>query len=222
MSYSYTDSTKVKEEIRGTTNFSSATTPTLNTVNRWITEVSALINRESGDIFGETTYSETIDYSGEDIIALSHSPIISVSSLLYATAILGTSSYNLASTAVEGTDYSAYNDSGEILILQSYTGKKGQKAMQINYTAGYETIPLEVQALATKMVAMKVLNSLLQNNVNEANSGGSVSVGSISIVEPADISVGTYNTLKSDINELKKTITSGYKTLRYPNRELQW
>lgn len=220
MSYSYTTAAYVKEELRASTNFSSSTTPTANTVTRWITEVSEIINREAGQVFGEQTVSETIDWDGEEWIVLANAPIISVTSLLYSTAILGSANYALTSTATEGTHYSAYTDSGEIYIIPQYSGvfKPGVKTMQINYTSGYSTTPLDVQMLATKMVALRVLDSLLNQNVNEGNTGGSVSVGSISIVEPDSISVGTYKQLKMDIEELRNKVSSGYKTLRYSNR----
>lgn len=219
MSYSYTDITKVKEEIRASSPFSSATTPSANTVTRWITEVSEVINRDAGQVFGTTAYTEVIDYNGEELIALENAPIISVTNLLYTTSDLGTSGYALSGTATEGTDYSAYEKAGEILILPNTSKfRTGNKTMQVNYTAGYATTPLDVQQLATKTVALQVLNSLLQQNVDQANTGGSVSVGSINIVEPADVGVGTYKSLQSDITELRNRIATGYKTIRYSNR----
>jgi hypothetical protein len=65
------------------------------------------------------------------------------------------------------------------------------------------------------MVAERVLNSLISQNVNETNDGGSISVGSISIVEPSSYGVNSYKQLKTDIEELKKSIYGTFGVYRY-------
>jgi hypothetical protein len=91
----------------------------------------------------------------------------------------------------------------------------GKKRFKIIYTAGAESTPKVVQKLCTKLVAERVLSSLIFDNVNTGNDGGSISVGSISIVEPASYGVSSYKQLKSDIDKLKEDITGGFGVYRY-------
>ena len=102
---------------------------------------------------------------------------------------------------------------GEIALLGSkpYIGRK---SVQVNYTAGYATLPPRVQKLATKKVARRIIDSLLEKDVNEKQSGKSVSVGSISIVKPADFGVSQYKELKSSIEELEQQILNGTTAYR--------
>jgi hypothetical protein len=55
---------------------------------------------------------------------------------------------------------------------------------------------------------------LLQKDINEKKSGKSVSVGSISIVKPADFGVSQYKELKSDIAMLEKSLIGGTSLYR--------
>jgi hypothetical protein len=55
----------------------------------------------------------------------------------------------------------------------------------------------------------------LNANINEGNDGGSISVGSISITEPASYGVQNYRRLKDDIATLKKELTERTGVYRY-------
>jgi hypothetical protein len=137
---------------------------------------------------------------------------------LYSPYALGTADYALSETKVEDTDFSVDLNKGQIEILWSnWKPAVGTKRIQVTYKAGYVNTPLTVQKLATKMVSQRILNTLIQKNVNEGNDGGSVSVGSISIVEPASYGVNSYKSLKSEIDELKKEVSSGFSMHRYTN-----
>lgn len=211
--YNYCTPQLVRAEIRATMDFASSTYPTADQVATWITEESDEINTLSGRNWGSTAYSEIIDYQGEQLITLKNAPVISVTSLLYSTAALGTDTYGLTSTAVAEEDYSLYSEDGEIVILGDVP-YPGRKSAQINYTAGYATIPPRIQKLATKRVARRIVDSLLTKDVNEKQSGKSVSVGSISIVKPADFGVSQYKILKESITELENQILNGTTAYR--------
>ncbi len=213
MTYTYTTPQKVQEELRATTAFSSATYPSLQTVTGWIQEESDEINTLSGRKWGVTSYSETIDYAGEGIITLKNAPLVSVTNFLYTSSPLGTDTYSLSASMVDGEDYTAYFDEGEIALL-SNKPYIGRKAAQINYTAGYETTPERIQKLATKKVTKRVVDSLISKDINEKQSGKSVSVGSISIVKPADFGVSQYKILKDEITELENKLTNGTTAYR--------
>lgn len=210
----YTTPELVQAELRASTAFSSITNPSLATVNIWINEISRLIDDISGTTYGSTEYTEYFDYDGSERIQLRNSPIISISSIAENTAPAGeTESWT---TKTSGTHFLAYNNKGEILIIPGkWSPKDGYKNIKIVYTAGYSSIPAKVQMLATLMVTNRVLSSLINSNVNEGNDGGSISVGSISIVEPASYGVNSYKQLKQDIIDLKKELMTGFVVLRY-------
>lgn len=216
MASSYTSANLVEAEIRATESFSSSTTPTLATVNEWIEEESELIDQIAGRTYTSTTYTEYIDYDGEsEVLTLKHSPIISITSVEYNQNALGSSEGTSWVTKTAETDYSSYDERGEIVILPSWSPYSGRKRIRVTYVAGYSTIPKQVQMLATKTVALRVLNSVLQNNVNTADTGGSLTLGSISIVTPDNVSVGTFKQLNEDISMLKKEVVSGFGVFRY-------
>lgn len=218
MTYSYTTASKIGAELRVSTEFSASTVPTLTTVNEWITEESEQINKDSARVWGSTEYTDVIDYNGEDFITLKHTPIISVSNVLYSEYALGTDSYGLTATKTEDTDYTVDKERGIVRpLFNNWSPKDGLKRISITYTAGYATTPLIVQKLASKKVALRVLNSLIFSNVNEGNDGGSVSVGSISIVEPASYGVNSYKQLQTDIQDLEKDISKNFGVHRYNN-----
>ena len=217
VTYEYTSLTNVQNELRATTAFSSSTSPTNTAVSRWIEEASDTINHLAGDVFGVTSYDEYIDYNSEDTILVKHSPIISVSSITYATVDVGLSGRSSSwVTKTEDTDYLVYTDRGTIdIIWANWQPSDGKKRIRVQYTGGYAEVPPRIQELCTKMVALRALDTLMASNVNSGNSGGSVSVGSISIVEPADFGIGSYKKLRDDIEMLKKEVVSGFGIHRY-------
>ena len=217
MIYNYTTADLIKNELRSTTDFSATTNPTVDTVTNWIQEESAQINKDSARNWGETEYTDVVDYNGAETITLVNSPVIAVSSVKYSEYALGTTDYSLTTEKVADTDYTVYADRAEIVILPSWSPAEGRKRISVTYTAGFETLPLTIQQLATKMVSLRVLNSLLNNNVNESNDGGSISVGSFCIVEPASYGVNSYQNLKKDIDSLKQDISKGFGMHRYTN-----
>jgi len=210
----YTTTEKVESEIRAESQFSSTTSPSLNDVTSWIEQESAYIDTISGTSFSSIQTTVDLDYNGEDeLIALPDSPILTFSKLSYSTSAIESGLSYVEK--VEDTDYTVYKETGEVALLSGFSPAYGRKRFQVEYTYGYTDIPAQIEMLASKLVANRVLNTLLSSNVETANAGGSVSVGSISIVEPADVGVGTYRQLQTDINTLKKEILSGFKTFRY-------
>lgn len=223
MSYSYTTASAVQAELQTTTDFSASTVPSLSQVTTWITEESDRINSVSGTVWGSTAYNEVVNWDGSDIIVLKHSPLISLTRLLYTTASIGTSNYGLTNTATANTDYVADNEKSVVhLISGSSNGviskfKEGLKTIQVDYTAGYATVPERIQMLAAKKTASRVLTTLLNKDMNDANSGGSISVGSISIVEPAEFGTSRFKTLQSDIADLEMDLIKNTGVYRYTN-----
>lgn len=212
----YTTLSLVQAELRTTTDFSSSTLPTKSDVSNWIVEESGDIDRLGGRVYSIAPYTETFDYNGTDVLVLKNAPVTSVTSVLYSTSALGTDTYSLSDTKTEDTDYTVYLDEGEIEFLSNWSPAEGRKRIKVNYLAGYSQVPTYIQKLATKKVTKRVLDTLLNKDVNEKKSGKSISVGSISIVKPADFGVSQYKVLSSEIAELEKEILDGSSLYRIP------
>lgn len=213
---SYTTATLVEAELRATSAFSGSTIPTLTQVTTWIDEECAMIDNKANFVAAQTTYTEFVDYTGSDLILLKHSPIISISSLSYNTNPIGSSLGEAWVAKVAETDYTVYEGKSKIyLIPYNFSPKCGPKRFKIVYSAGYETTPKTIQSLATKKVALRVLDTLLTSNVNEGSDGGEVSVGSIRIVEPGNYGGKSLLQLKDSIKELEDSLLSGTGVYRY-------
>lgn len=214
--YNYTTATLIESELRAAIPFSTTTSPTLADIEEWIVESSADVNRIAGRVYGSTPYTETYDYSGTEVLVLKNAPLISVTEVAQSLTPLGNSTYALTDVKTENTDFAVYTDEGEIEIISSWSPTYGLKTIKVTYVAGYAEIPKDIQALTTKKVTKRVIDTLLSKDVNEKKSGKSVSVGSISIVKPADFGVAQYKTLSDSINELENSTLTGTGVYRIP------
>jgi hypothetical protein len=197
----YTDLQQVQEELRSEVSFSNNTLPSAQTVTRWIGQASERVDNIAGRTFGVTTYVEYIDYNGEEMLMLKHAPFTTVTSVEYNDQPSGQPT-NWA-TLTADTSYVVYPETGEILIvLDQWKPNFGNRNIRITYSAGFTDIPELIQTAVTKIVALRVLNTLISKNVNEGSDGGSISVGSISIVEPASYGVNSYRNLQQEVKDL--------------------
>lgn len=210
----YTTAELVQAELRAEDAFSGSTFPTLTQLETWLDEIDAEIDVKAGTSHSQLTSTEYIDYDGEDIITLKHSPVITLTSVKHNDGTLADPDWSDAKT--EDTDYTVYKESGEIVPL-AWTPKQKLKSIEVIYDHGYSDTPAHVTMLATKKAALRVLNSLLAKNVNERNDGGTISAGSISIVEPSSYGVGTYKALREEINQLENELvgTGKFGVYRY-------
>lgn len=212
----FTTPTLIEAELRAATAFSESTVPSLSAVTTWIEQTDDYIEGLASTKYGEHNYSETFNYSGEELLFVKHTPLISVSSVEYDNSDLGENPS--FSTLAEHTQYKVDKDKGCIVLYPSKFSslpKDGVDRFRVNYTAGYSSVPANVQMLATKLVANRVLESLINQNIDTRADGGSISVGDIKIVEPANYGVGSFKQLKSDIDNLKNEVVGGFKVYRY-------
>lgn len=209
----YTTTSKIEAELRATASFSASTIPTLAQATEWIEEVTDYIDALAGQSFESTTYTEYHDYNPSDRnIYLRHTPVVTLTSVSYNVSNVGVAPSYVDKT--ENEDFVFYDDEGRIEINYNtwQPDPSHPKAVKIVYNAGYSSVPGRISMLATKLVAKRVLDSLIMNNVNERNAGGSISVGSINIVEPNDYGLGSYSKLGVDIEDLKRELL--YKDFR--------
>lgn len=217
MTFNYTTTQAVANEIRAASDFASTSTPSDSTVTGWIQDASEKINMVSGRTWGTSQYTEEINYEGQDRIPLTYAPVVTVDTVLYNKNQLGSSLGTDYETKTEDTDFTVYNNRGVIEILRNnWNPLDGLKRIKVTYTAGYETVPRYISELATKEVALRVIDSVLYNNVEGGDTGGSISVGQISIVEPDNLSVGTVEKIKKGIDDLWGKV-KGTGVYRYTN-----
>ena len=215
----YTTPTLVQAELSTTETFSTATVPTEAELTTWIGEISDYIDTINGATVGTLAYTEFIDYDGEaERIQLKNVPVNSVTSFQYSTVALSSTDYPQWETQTADTDYTLYDERGELYIIrEQFNPKAGNKRMKVVYNAGNATIPGRIQMLATKMAAKRILDTILTKDVKQKQSGKSISVGSISIVKPAQFGVNQYNTLSNEIDQIKQELLSGSGVYRYTN-----
>lgn len=212
----YTTPQLVKAELRASEDFASYTTPSLSDVQEWISEISDEISQLAGRVFTETEYTEVFDYGGDDILLLKNAPVLSIESVKYSPFPLGSPEYSLTQERTEDIDFTLYKEAGEIEILPNWKPMPGLKRIEVKYTAGFTQIPRTIQMLATKKVARRVIDTLLSKDINQKQSGKSVSVGSIRIVKPSDFGVTQYRTLNEQITKLEGDVVGGTSLYRLP------
>ncbi len=214
----YTDAKNVEYELRAPQEFSGSTVPSLSAVTTWIEEETAYIDEIAGKSYEEQQFIEYYDYKGEERLPLKYSPLKSVDEFLYSPGDLGTPNYAFTDTKLEDEHFTVYTDKGEIvLLLNNFTPKEGLKKFKITYTTGSTNVPVLFRKLCTKIVAKRVLDTLINNDLNERKSGKTISVGSINIVKPADFGVKQYSQLSKEIENLKSEILFTGGAHRYIN-----
>lgn len=211
---SYTTAELVQSELRADTAFSGSTVPSLSDVTTWISQYDSYIDGLANRVFEVTAYTELVHYDKEAYLFIRHTPLVSVTTVEYNTNSDGEAPEWV--TLTENTDYAVDEKKGMIILFaKTYSYGTGYNKFRLSYTAGYSTIPTNVQMLSTKLVTQRVLNTLVSKNVNERSDGGSISVGDITIVEPANYGVGSYRQLGEDIHKLEEDIVGGFRVLRY-------
>lgn len=216
MTYTYTTASLVKNELRVTTDFASTTVPSLDTINNWIEEESEFINHLAGKTYGVTEYTEVLDIKpGTDTLYLLNAPIVEVDSVKYSEYPLGDSNYSLSIEKTEDVDFTVYDKEGVIKTL-SWKPQAGRKRVEVVYTAGSGVLPLIVQKLATKMVAKRVMDTIIEADLNEQKSGKTVAVGNVRITKSTSFGIAQYQEITREIKDLQDKIVGGTTAFRVP------
>ena len=219
MANQYTTVSLVEAEIRASAVFSSDTTPTLATVNTWIEQESKDIELKTGTVFASTVVSSELnDYNGDGIFRFQAAPLISIDKVEY-----NVNSNNVAASYVtletgNGYNYLEYLEEGEMEFISGNlsTNKihpvQGKKKFMLSYTKGYATTPLEIQKLATLLVAKRTITTLINSQSN--TEGGSIQVGTIRVTDPSNFSLDYVKGMSGSINDLYNSIGQNFKTFR--------
>jgi hypothetical protein len=216
MTYEYCTLADVEAELRATNVFSSVTNPSSAVVTEWIRQESAYINELANRVFSSTSVTEVYDYEGGDYLLLEQSPVMSITSLKYNSSVIGSSSYSSSwVTKVEDSDFTLYDKKGLVYFVPSqFSPLPGVKKFEVEYVYGYTSTPLVIKMLCTKLVTQRVMESLLNDNLNSRNDGGSVSVGNVRIVEPNNYGLGNFQRLAISIETLKQEVITTYQVFR--------
>ena len=111
----------------------------LNRLMDWATD---FIHSHCGRIFPQGGYDEYIDGDGTETLLSHQFPILSVNSLEVDGIVKGSTSFVL------------YSPLG-LLKLKSGVFPRGKKNVRLQYTAGYATIPKDVEQACIELVALR-------------------------------------------------------------------
>ena len=209
----YTAPNLIQAQLRSETPFGPSTVPTLTQVNTWISEIKDIIDNKTGQEWDERVIVKEFDYSGLETIRLKDAPIASITKVEYRKYPLGSESPVEWEEKVEDKDYTVYLEKGEISFLPSWNPATGRKRIRITATVGYDPIPPRIQELATKMVAIQVIESVLYQDV-DTSTDANITVGAVSVVSPSHVGINKFTQLRTDVDQLFKDIV-GSGVVRY-------
>jgi len=117
---------------------------------------------------------------------------------------------SLTENTGSGGDYFIDLNEAEISILNK-TPRYGRRAIRVDITYGYATVPPEVEALATMLAAKRVLMSSF-SNAQDGN-WDSVSVADISLTKGGAAGLSAVKTMDIDINSQWEVVGRLYSDL---------
>lgn len=117
------------------------------TVQRLITAVSAMISGHCGRTFISTSYNITLNGRGRNRIRLPNTPITAVSTVNLVYGYSGTFVIPARLSPGFGQAFTpGYTFDDKFVYLDPpYMFEKGTQNVQISYTGGYSTIPLDLE-----------------------------------------------------------------------------
>jgi len=217
MTRKYTDLTKVSAELNGLSIVSS-TIPSSTSVDLWIEEASAEIESKTNRVFSSVSFDEYIDYKGGDEIRISYTPILSLSSVSYDDQGLGNAANWTLLTEGQANDYIYYDKEGVIKLIE-HDIPNGFKNVRVQGYYGTSSTPLDVQKLATLLVAKRVIGTIVQGQ--STDEGGEITVDVITIKDPSTFSLSNLNRINTEIDNLYSNLSGGkfknYRFRRYSN-----
>lgn len=108
-------------------------------IARLITTASEWLERFCGRSFHEAERTETYDGTGTTELYLTNWPVDSIDTL------------SVSEIEHDGEDYKLYPDIGKVYLSSGFG--TGRRTVEVTYTAGYATIPGDLEQLCIEMVA---------------------------------------------------------------------
>lgn len=212
----YTNTDLISAELGGFT-LGTTTTPSEDDVAQWIKQAKSSIDSRTQMTFEPVTVTQELyDYSGDDyVLVLKGDPVLSITTLEYNDQNAGETPSWTAKT--EDTDFYLYGDYSEVeFIPGKFKPKSGKRRFRVTYKKGYSIVPDDIKELATKIVAKRVVDSVINSQASVA--GGSVAVGTIRVEDPSNFSPAASRELQEDIDRLFDQVVGSFKVFR-PTRE---
>jgi hypothetical protein len=126
-----------------------STTDIDNLLQSLVDSVSAQFETYCGRTFALSDYVEYYDGSGKNRLSLDQYPITTISGIWDDVNWLWT-----ASTLISGTYYRTVNNSS-LVFSDSATLTKGEQNIKVAYSAGYATIPYDLEQACIEEVLVK-------------------------------------------------------------------
>lgn len=201
------------------TTFDGTTTPTSTTIDEWILEASSEIDTITKTTFEAVTVTDEIISYNSDNSAISadkfdvtgaygQSPTADKIKLPYKNMLTLTSvEYNTAGkeqTPVWESKTIGYGgdvilDGDYIKLLKSTYPRQQPASIRFSGTYGDTSMPKFIQKLATRMVALEVMNSQINTEVSQG--GGSLRVGDIEITESSNFTSAFINDTRTYVED---------------------
>lgn len=196
----YTTVDKVAKELQ--TTISSSTTPSSDTVREWIAFAKAEIDSTTGYSFEPMQITNVyLDSNGSHQLWVDtrYRPLISVDTVQVNS---GTDFSESWTTLTSGTQYYIADKVGGLIkFAPTVSILSLDKSIKIGtVTYGYEEVPPMVEALATKIVAMRYIRSQIANTNTTLTQA--IQVGPIRVRNDSSQVVQYLQDLKSEIDDL--------------------
>jgi len=131
------------------------------------TAVSAFMESYCNRIFDEATYTQEIYSGGKNIIFLKHYPVIIFTKLEYKSG----SNSNPTWTEYTEDDYDLVDNRK---LIKNSNFVSGINNIRATYSAGYATLPYEIEQLAIELIARKYNQRKSDGMNNESAEGASL------------------------------------------------
>ena len=123
-----------------------------------ISAASEYMKTETGFEWVETEYKELIDGEDTETLILTQKPIISVESLVIDGDTIGSDNYYIYSNSgmLKRKDVGVYNVGYLHSFRKGLLFPHGQQNIEVEYTAGYEDVPQDLQKAVWSMVNSQI------------------------------------------------------------------
>jgi len=211
---SYCSPADVEAELRADAAFGPGTTPSLVEVEQWIKDYSNVAEDLTGQTYDLRSVTEFYDYvKDEDCVTLVGSPVQNITSFEYNTEPKEETANYVALSTPE--DYLLREKEGVVeLHHKDNSFEEKSKAFRVSYSYGLDDVPSRVKLFVQKSVALSVLQSTLNSDVESGTAGGTTKIGSITIKKPSDYGAGNIRVLKEDIRMLRDELKNGFGVFR--------
>jgi hypothetical protein len=200
----YTNEAKVEAYLGET--FDGTTVPTSTDIAIFVGWADKAINDYTGTAFESTTVTdEILDSEGLQRFKLPKNPLISVTSFSVDTGGLGaTTNWDVRTEGRTASENFVILESEGVLHFHTEIPSAGIQNIKTTYAYGYDTVPADVEKLATLLVVRDIVRARLADNTFSAQD--SITVGPIRIQKSGQSASQGVVELNSEIDDMWKAV----------------